>query len=148
MSFPDLEISEKTKQSLNVLNTVRAYNRRLILEDLKRKSITSVSVVYDGYGDSGGITDFEVNGGKGEADLTDKVVSQVVEPLAATVFDEELTLKDLIESLAMELVESDHGGWENNEGGSGTVTFDTQAMQVRVEHVENYLSHEEYTHIY
>lgn len=148
MFLSEREIIERTSHSLNVLNSVRAHNRELILDALKHKSIPSVIVVYDGYGDSGGITDFQVNGGKGQADLADKVICQTSEPFTGEKFDEEKTLKDLIESLAMDFVESDHDGWENNEGGSGTVTFDTQAMQVRVDHLENYVSHEEYTHIY
>lgn len=49
------------------------------------------------------------------------------------------SLDDAITDLAMELVEQHNGGWEDNDGASGEVTFDTADGSVVIEHNAYYI---------
>lgn len=74
------------------------------------KKIQQVEVGYDGSGDSGDVSDtFKV---KGQFFLTPEMVERFI---------------------SVNLP----GGWENNEGGQGSVFFDLEDKSVKINHVEN-----------
>ncbi len=50
----------------------------------------------------------------------------------------ELPLAEGIETLAYDVLESVHDGWENNEGAFGEFTFDVGARTIRLEYNERY----------
>ncbi|MBO1326198.1 hypothetical protein K2X14_14595 [Acetobacter sp. TBRC 12305] len=123
-------------------------NRSTILAALEGHRITSVVVIYDGYADSGGIEDFEVHGSDEAPDLTIPCVIQSAEWGKTELVASPQPLHEALETMAMQCVAREHGGWENNEGGNGSVTFDVQRSQILVEHTENYIARNEFTHSY
>lgn len=120
-------------------------NKAALLAALAAASVTSVIVTFDGGGDSGQIESIVAQAGESEIDLPDTPVE-----LARTEFHtEEVTrtttpLPDAIESFCYDVLESKHGGWENNEGGFGEFTFDVAAETVvfdfnyRIQQSENH----------
>lgn len=123
-------------------------NRTTIFAALEGHRVTSVVVIYDGYADSGGIEDFEVHGSDKALDLTIPCAIQNAEWGRTELVASPQPLRKALESMAMQCVAREHGGWENNEGGNGSVTFNVPHGQIMVEHTENYIARNEFTHSY
>jgi hypothetical protein len=77
-------------------------------------------VRYDGEGDSGGVTEIIV-----ETDDPSPTTAEI--PIDSP-------LGELLEDIAMELVCAFYGGFENNEGAHGTVTFDASTGTLTIDH--------------
>lgn len=120
-------------------------NKANLLGALAAAGVTSVIVNFDGGGDSGQIESIVAQAGDSQIDLPDTPVE-----LARTEFHaEEITrvtmpLPEAIEAFCYDVLESKHGGWENNEGGFGEFTFDVAAGTVafdfnyRIQQSENH----------
>lgn len=80
---------------------------REVLNDL---GVTSVTVKYDGYGDSGDIEEVGLDQNAEEIDISTDLLNAFYDRL-----------------------ESAYGGWENNEGAYGTITIDTN--DVSIDHI-------------
>ncbi len=92
---------------------------------LEAQGIVLVTVTFDGCGDSGQIEDIVAFDEHGEVAVPeDKLASAETDTDAATRADDGEPVKDVIESLAYDLLQSEHGGWENNEGAYGEFRFD------------------------
>ena len=52
----------------------------------------------------------------------------------AIVVEQQVSIDQALRDFAEEAVELLHGGWENNEGASGSVIFDCQNGTVRIQH--------------
>lgn len=83
---------------------------------LEAQGVVLVTVDFDGCGDSGQIESICAFDEHGEV--------AVPEDKLANAEDDGEPVKDVIESLAYDLLQSEHGGWENNEGAYGEFRFD------------------------
>ena len=92
----------------------RSEERARLLADLRALGVTSLEADYDGYGDSGNV----------EAIRTEPEVAKV---------DEIEGLADFLWSVAY----AEHPGFENNEGGGGTVTWDVAVDRIDLDHYDN-----------
>lgn len=97
-----------------------------LLPQLRALGITEVIAEYEGYGDSGNIEDV------------------TVQPSGIALPDELCTkLGDFAWSVAYH----QHPGFENNEGGYGTLTWDVTADSISLDHADRYVetshSHDE-----
>ncbi|MFT8952919.1 MAG: DUF6878 family protein [Gluconobacter sp.] len=126
----------------------RTEDRATVMAALKACGITKVVIRYDGYGDSGGVEACTVEGGQGQESLTVPVQTKLVDWSSAETTNHTAPLSEVMETLAMQYVAVEHSGWENNEGGSGEVTFDPVTDTITVSHTENYFSHEDFMHTY
>lgn len=118
-----------------------------LFDSLEASGIVLVTVTFDGCGDSGQIEDIAAFDEHGQVDLkgitlpaldgqpTDVPDAAVADPIA-----------DAIETLAYDLLESEHGGWENNDGAYGEFTFDVVSRTIALEHNQRFTSSELYTH--
>lgn len=126
-------------------NALHPANKAALFAALAAAGITRVTVTFDGYGDSGQIEGIAAKAGDSDAELPDTPVE-----LAGTSFgSDEIVrttnpLPDAIEAFCYRVLESKHGGWENNEGAfgefvldvaTGTVEFD---FNYRIETSENH----------
>jgi hypothetical protein len=123
-------------------------DRATVMAVLKACGITKVVIRYDGYGDSGGVEECTVEGGQGQESLTVPVQTVILDWSSAEKTIQMSPLRDVLETLTMQYVDVEHDGWENNEGGSGDVTFDPVADTITVSHTENYITHEDFVHTY
>jgi hypothetical protein len=120
-------------------------NRSTLMQALRRLSITVVEIAYDGGGDSGSVSEIEIT-------PTGIIPSPLQEPVTIKrvmttyqdgqyrhdVCDESVTLAEALDDFAMVSVSLRHSGWENNDGGEGSVTFDVVKDTVNLEHHEFY----------
>jgi hypothetical protein len=107
---------------------------------LEAQGIILVTVGFDGCGDSGqieGISAFDEHGAVAVPDEGLSLTARDSGPAAAASNGE--PVKDVIETLAYDLLESEHGGWEINEGAFGEFRFDvadrtiTLGCNIRIE---------------
>lgn len=122
-------------------------NKAALLDALASAGITHVVVTFDGYGDSGQIENVDVRAGDHDIAMPDarieiaRVVWGESEPERSTV-----TLATAVESLAYDVLERTHGGWENNDGAYGDITFDVAERTITLDYNERYTASENYTH--
>lgn len=51
-----------------------------------------------------------------------------------------------VESLAYDVLEQTHAGWENNDGAYGDIVFDVAERTIALDYNERYTASENYTH--
>lgn len=100
--------------------------RSELLSQLRALGIAEVIAEYEGYGDSGNVEDV------------------TVQPAGIEVPDD-LTTK--LEDFAWSVAYHQHPGFENNEGGYGTLTWNVTADSITLDHADRYVecshSHDE-----
>ena len=95
-----------------------------LLPQLRGLGITEVTAEYEGYGDSGNVEDVRV------------------QP-AGIALPDELCTK--VGDFAWSVAYHQHSGFENNEGGYGTLTWDIARDNITLDHSDRYV---ECTHSY
>jgi hypothetical protein len=99
-----------------------------IIVALKELGVHSVTITYDGEGDSGQIEDISAHTAD-NAEINLNVA--YVGPDNDARFS---TLRDAIDELAWQCLDAFHEGFENNEGGCGDITINVQTGLIRVDH--------------
>ena len=141
---------------------VRA-NRQPLLTALTALGITELVVRYEGGGDSGDVCELDVF----PAELAN---TQILETLKTQQLayqclageyrktdaqeaeyhyfleEQQLSVHDALRDFTLTWVDAHHGGWENNDGGSGTVTINVAEGIFRLEHIEYYTESTGYEH--
>ncbi len=113
---------------------LRPANRDRLFDSLSAAGITHVTVVFDGYGDSGQIESIAAWSGEKPADFPSVEI-----PYAAWTWDDpevemrSLSLAEVVEQLAYDLLSDTPGGWENNDGACGEFCFDASARSILLE---------------
>ncbi len=92
----------------------RSEERARLLAELRALGATALEAEYDGYGDSGNVED---------------ITTVPALPNASAIPG----LADFLWSVAY----AEHPGFENNEGGGGTVTWDLAADRIDLDHYDN-----------
>lgn len=116
----------------------RAHNKNLIFAALAEAGIHSLTVGFDGSGDSGQIDDIEAwLPGPEKIPFPSNRKLDLASSLPGNP-PVEMTLQDAIETLAYNYLEDTHYGWENNDGAYGSFVFDVPARTISLEHNERY----------
>lgn len=123
-----------------------SHNRELFFVALQARGVTSVEILYEGSGDSGGIEDRTIL--PEGIDLSAEIILLVPDWHQEALVTKNMPLIEALEETAMQLVAREHDGWENNEGGGGTITFDVEAREILVAHHDYYIQRDEYSHSY
>lgn len=129
-------------------------NRRHLHKALKRLGAASVVVSYSGSGDSGQIDEVSVYRDK-EQIKSEKNVSILVASSKWTEADgwlERVSAKRMAISAALEQfvydwIESEHAGWENNDGASGECTITVASNEFILNHITYYTESESTEHV-
>ena len=128
---------------------VRA-NRQPLLTALAALAITQLVVRYEGGGDSGDVSELEIfpeTLAQANIANTLKVEQVTYHCLAGDYQDGEYryflqeqqsSIDSALRDFTLTWVDAHHGGWENNDGGSGTVTINVSEGTFRLEHTEYY----------
>jgi len=126
---------------------LRPANKDRLFDGLSAAGITHVTVVFDGYGDSGQIESIAAWAAEVAVDFPPVEI-----PYAALTWDDpevemrSLSLAEVVEQLAYDFLSDTHGGWENNDGSYGEFCFDAAARSIHLEFNERFTSSELYTH--
>jgi len=91
--------------------------RNELLEKLRAAGFAEVEAQYDGYGDSGDVN--QITGGM------------------------EDSLKEAVSSFVWDFAYSRHPGFENGEGGQGTLSWNIVTDKITLDHGDNYIEVEE-----
>src|ERR1017187_4923428 len=119
-------------------------NNKAVMEALAAAALTSVTVVFDGYGDNGQIDSIVAHSGEVTVELPVTPVMIVDSDCEeSTASEREAPLAEAIETVCFGYLEEKSGGWEVNEGSFGTFTFTVEDCSIdldfnrRVIEVEN-----------
>ena len=106
-------------------------NKIVVLDALSAAGITSVTVEFDGEGDSGQINGVHC---EPETDITKiQVTTQHADWNNPAISEQTETLESAVESLCYGYLLFEHGGWENNDGAFGEFTIDVAARTIALE---------------
>ena len=122
-------------------------NKAALLDALALAGITHVVVTFDGYGDSGQIENVDVRAGDDYVAMPDARI-ELAQALWRQSAPERstVTIAMAVESLVYDVLERTHGGWENNDGAYGDITFDVAERTITLDYNERYTAFENYTH--
>jgi hypothetical protein len=111
---------------------IQPENRNALFNALASLGVTTVVVVFDGYGESGQIESVQARTGEADATLPASSIDLKQVRVDASGIDEvTVTMGEAIETLAYDLLEETHPGWENNDGAYGEFLFDVEARPYR-----------------
>ena len=117
---------------------LRPANKSAVFAALAGAGVATVTVSFDGYGDSGQIESI----GARDAANTDVPLPDQTISIVAIVWGRsapeprEMTLSEAIEHLVYDALSETHGGWELNEGSYGEFVFDVTAQEIRLDYHE------------
>ena len=117
-------IEAKWQEQRETEAAARKLERGVLLEALRGKGITVLEARYDGYADSGNVGALAVN------------------PEDAEIGDIASRLADFIWGTAYGL----HPGFEINDGGEGSFSWDMKSDRIDIEHADFYTERNEYLH--
>ena len=126
-----------------------ALNKTALLDALAFAGVTRVVVSFDGYGDSGQIENMEAQVGDDPVTMPGTAIE-----IAESVWDQpepkrsSVSISDAVESLAYDVLEKTHCGWENGDGAYGDVIFDVAEGVITLDYNERFTASENYTHTF
>lgn len=107
-----------------------------LLKALAARRIATVEITYDGEGDSGQIQDIVAVGvGTSRVPLDRPVTMALLEAKEPTRYQ---SLSEAIDDFAWTVLQEYHGGFENNDGGYGTIVIDVAKGIVTLDHNDRY----------
>lgn len=104
--------------------------KAVLIAHLKTLGITSVSIGYDGEGDQGQITDIEA---------LEPVEVKIKLMTDGTPLGPHRELTDALENFAWNVLDAHHAGFENNDGGFGTISIDVNGNSVTLEKNDKFI---------
>lgn len=122
-------------------------NKATLFDALHAVGITSVTVAFDGGGDSGQIESVDAAAGDAPADLPEAQIALL--KAQSDGFGTETTIMsvaDVIEDLAYQLLTQSHPGWEDSDGAYGEFRFDVGARTITLDHNDRYIAVESFEH--
>lgn len=126
-----------------------ALNKTALLNALAFAGLTRVVVSFDGYGDSGQIENMEAQVGADPVTMPGATIE-----IAESVWDQpepkrtSVSISDAVESLAYDVLEKTHCGWENGDGAYGDVIFDVAEGVITLDYNERFTASENHTHTF
>lgn len=125
------------------------FNKAALFNALGLASVTRVVVSFDGYGDSGQIENVEAQAGDEPITMPAAAIE-----IAEAVWDQaepkrsSVSIAAAVESLAYDVLERTHRGWENNDGAYGDIIFDVAEGVITLDYNERYTASENYAHTF
>jgi len=122
-------------------------NKNALFDALAAAGIDTVTVSFDGAGDSGQIENIEARAGDKIIPLPSGAID-VASPIWGRPEIERRTLsvQEAIETLAYGLLEKTYEGWENHDGAYGEFAFDVADRTITLEYNERVMSSEYHAH--
>ena len=140
---------EEERARAEKLDAIRPKNKATIFAALAAADITTVTVEFDGYGDSGGIESVDAKTGEIDAELPDETITLLTLGWRETEPTEKpMPLAEAVEHMVYELLGQTHGGWENNAGAYGSFVFDVAAGTITLEFNMRFEDSEFFEHVF
>ena len=129
VNFDWAEIEKRVKMMEETRKAENKVARANFRKELRAIGADELVSSYDGYGDEGNVHDLGVF-----KDVEDEQLGEIKTPLKLPSGMED-KLQDFVWSIAYQ----QSPGFENNEGGFGTLTWDLKADEIMLEHSNRYL---------
>jgi hypothetical protein len=129
-SFTRYEQQEARRKALAA--ELREATKAKLFDILEAAGIASLTVTFDGQGDSGQIDDTSAFS-KANKPLKlprKRLTIQTAKPDGSGPDETMLPVEEVIEQLCYELLEDQHDGWEINEGAYGEFEFDVCTREI------------------
>jgi len=129
---------------------LRPANKSAVFAALAGAGVATVTVSFDGYGDSGQIENIEAHDAANTSvPLPDQTISIVVIVWGQSAPESRpMTLTEAIEHLVYDALSETHGGWELNEGAYGEFIFDVSTQEIRLDYNERMTVTEFHSHTF
>lgn len=125
---PDQEFLAREKAERKRFAAVKAR----LCKALKEQGIASVTIEYDGEGDSGQIGDIAARSSDNKPlDIEAPITLAIHKPKTPTRY---ASLSDALDDFAWTVLQFYHGGFQDNEGGFGTLTIHVSDGKVTIDH--------------
>jgi hypothetical protein len=149
-SVPSLPAAEDDSTSDRIVRNrlcaeLRLQNKTAVFDALAAAGVATVTVSFDGYGDSGQIERLEV---EGAVDALPGATIEIATPVWGELEPQRqsMPVADAIEKLIYDFLGSAHDGWEDNDGAYGEFTFDVADRTISLDYNERYTASVNYSH--
>ena len=132
--FDRAEFKKRAKMMEETRKAENTVARANFLKELRAMGAHELVSSYDGYGDQGNIEDLGVF-----KEVQDEQLGEIKTPLQLPA-GMESKLQDFVWAIAYQ----QSPGFENNDGGFGTLTWDLKADEITLEHSNRYLETNDY----
>lgn len=142
-----IAFDQKQREYAHRAEQILAANKTVLFDALAAAGIETVTVLFDGYGDSGQIERIDVEAGEGTILLPSDQI-EIARPTWESTEIERLTqtVQEAIETLVYDFLRQVHSGWEINDGAYGEFTFDVAERTIKLDYNERYTSSENHSH--
>ncbi len=138
---------QKQREYARRAEELLAANKAVLFDVLAVAGIETVTVTFDGYGDSGQIERIDVEAGEETTPLPSDRIEIVRSAWGSPEIERQTqTVQEAIEALVYDLLRQVHSGWEINDGAYGDFTFDVAERTIKLDYNERYTSSENYSH--
>lgn len=126
-----------------------AANKAALFDALAAEQVKTVTVQFDGYGDSGQIEDIDIDAPKPQVMLLEATI-EFARPLPddSGIERSAMTIRDVLEHLAYDFLQNTHSGWGNNDGAFGDFLFDVEKRIIRLAFNARITESEYYEHTF
>jgi hypothetical protein len=127
------DISNAYENYSKLRREAATFNRTIVFDALSAAQITSVTVTFDGEGDSGQIEGIAAYAGDDAREIP--LVRLDIHTASwgkDTIDRTSVLLSDVIEQLCYDLLWQEHDGWEINDGSFGEFTFDVASRRIEL----------------
>ena len=140
-------LDQKQREYARRAEEIRASNKAVLFDSLAAAGIETVTVIFDGYGDSGQIERIDVEAGERTVLLpSDRIDIARTTWGSPEIERQTQTVQEAIETLVYDFLRQVHSGWEINDGAYGEFTIDVAERTIKLDYNERYTSSEKFSH--
>ena len=137
------------RELARIAKQVLPANKTALFDALAAAGITTVIVNFDGCGDSGQIEMIEAKAGDDVIPLpTVQIEIASAAWGSATIDRQTRPLEEAIEILVYDVLNQEHGGWENNDGAYGEYIFDVAERTITLDYNERHIESDYSQHVF
>jgi hypothetical protein len=137
---------QKQREYTRRTEETRSANKAVLFDSLAAAGIETVTVIFDGYGDSGQIERIDA-AGEGTIPLPSGRIEIARTAWGSPEIERQTqTVQEAVETLVYDFLRQVHSGWEINDGAYGEFTFDVAERTIKLDYNERYTSSEHYSH--
>ncbi|MBX9647298.1 MAG: hypothetical protein K2X57_09615 [Xanthobacteraceae bacterium] len=146
-AIDEIAFDQQQREYERRAGVILAANKAVLFDSLATAGIETVTVLFDGYGDSGQIERIDVEAGEGTIQLPSDRIE-----IARTIWEspeierQTLTVREAFETVVYDFLRQTHDGWENSDGAYGEFVFDVAERTIKLDYNERYTSSENFSH--
>ena len=148
-AIDETAFDQKQREYARRAEETRSANKAVLFDSLVAAGVETVTVLFDGYADSGQIERIDVEPGEGTVLLPPdriEIVRTIWE--SPEIERQTLTVREAIEALVYDFLRQTHSGWEIDDGAYGVFTFNVAERTIKLDYNERYTSSEHFTNVF